>query len=104
MNKPPKSFEEMARERWLGMDSSNATIQSAMLQRIAEGIEVIGKSHSELIAEKTKYQNRWLDEIGHHATTRRQLRSMEHRAAAYKGQVTKLKKQIAKGETSHATD
>ena len=60
-------------------------INSGSLQRIAGAVEKMAERHTELIDECSRYKN-WLGD------EEKKVLRLEHKCAAYKGVITKLKK------------
>lgn len=90
------NYREQSKRHWRRGDGQNPTLeqlQFGAIQRIADATELMAKRHSELVAEAERHKNNsdyWERRHDH----------MARRLIAARGQITKLKKQIAAKDPS----
>lgn len=91
-----ESLKDKSRRNWSNDNNSNENIQLGCMLRIADATEKMAQRHTDLIRERDTY-NRWYDEEAQRRKT------IERQLSAAKGQITKLKKQLAAAkEVKHA--
>ena len=91
MNKPFKNYREESKKGWGTVrddELSPEQIQLGALLRIADASEKMEQRHTELIADRDRYEAWFQGERRASVTLARQL-------AAAKGQITKLKRALA---------
>jgi hypothetical protein len=91
-----QSYREESRKNW-GKDTSrggltDADVKLGALLRIADATEAMAKRHKELIDERDRFEQYYRREQSVRI-------AWERRAAALKGQITKLKKRLAIAQT-----
>lgn len=83
-----ESLKDKSRRNWSNDNNSNENIQLGCMLRIADATEKMAQRHTELIDQRDMYK-RWYDEEAQRRKT------IEYQLSAAKGQITKLKKQLA---------
>ncbi len=87
-----QSYRDESRKNWgKGAERgglNDGEIKLGALLRIADATEAMAQRHTELIADRDRYERYYREE-------RSRRRTCERSAAALKGQITKLKKRLA---------
>ncbi len=84
----PKDLRAKSKDGWNSESNSLDAINAGSLQRIADATEKMAQRHTELIRDRDMFERRMKSEQACSETLRRRLN-------AAKGQITKLRKQLA---------
>lgn len=84
----PEPLRDKSRRNWKSDDSTTENIQLGCLLRIADATELMAKRHTDLIKELE-----WMSEVCQERGER--IRQLERSLSEHKGQITRLKKQLA---------
>lgn len=88
-----ESLREKSRRNWTNDSSTNENIQLGCMLRIADATEKMALRYTELISERD-----WL--AGAYRRRNDDFSRLERSLAAHKGQITRLKKQLAAAKES----
>jgi hypothetical protein len=83
------NLRDVAEKEWatVGPSPTHDELKTAVLLRIADGVAVMAKNHTQLVDDRAKYERWWREgqEEGY---------ALERRCAALRGVITKLKNQL----------